>query len=199
MITICNTCASIRGITLPSIQKLDKCFLCTSKAMTSEIHTSALKSPSYAFETGFFTTDDLSKSLVLIKSRKAVLAPRIKSLQIEISRPMKEVNAIEGISKAVELIAEGMDKRSINTCKEIFVKLDTIFNLMLNRVDGRASKIVVLQNLMSEQSGLDEKEKEMSVLYKSALDTILINELRAEVGADKFRAVFERSKRIYKS
>jgi len=197
MITICSTCASIRGITLPSIQKLDKCFLCTSKAMTSEIHTSALKSPAYAFETGFFTSDELSKSLVMIKSRKAVLAPRIKSIQIEISRPMREIKIQEALYLIKELVVEGLTKKSLNTCQKVFSRMEVIVKSV--EASDRASKIVVMQNLMAEQLGLDEKEKELSVLYKSALDTILINELLAEVGADKFRAVFERSKRIYRS
>jgi hypothetical protein len=197
MITICKECASIRGIELPAIQKLNKCFLCCNKAMTSEISTSELKSPAIAFEQGFFTTDDLSKSLTMIKARKAVLAPRIKSIQIEISRPMREIKIQEALYLIKELVVEGLTKKSLNTCQKVFTRMGSITDSLEH--SNKASKIVVLQNLMAEVSGLDEKEKELSILYKSALDTILINELRAEVGPDKFRAIFERSKKIYRA
>ena len=99
MVTICKTCAGIRGINKPSMQSASNCDLCLTRTDCFDIHGTDLKGAHFAFETGYLTSDTLTASLALIKSRKAILAPRIKQLQIEVSIQMERVREGENIER----------------------------------------------------------------------------------------------------
>ena len=195
MIEICKDCARLRDMPMPQIQHLNKCSLCDSKTMCASFPPTALKAPVFSFERGLFVSDDLSKSLALIKSRKAILLPRIKSIQIELSRPAKEVKMEQGMYLINELVDEGLQKKSLNTSQKVFLRMKSITSCYEN--SNRATLRVIEQNLMAELSGLNEKEKELAILYGNCIDKILILELRKEVGTDKFNKVYDRSKKIY--
>ena len=195
MVAICKECARLREMPLSSILSVNKCDLCLTKTLCAEVETSALKSSAVMFERGFLVSEDLSKSLALIKSRKAVLAPRIKGLQIELSRPMAEVRRQEALTFISMLSISGLSKRTLGTCHKTFEQIK-------ERIDGltetnRATLIIIQQNLMAELAGLETKEKELSILYANCVDKILITELRTELGHEKFSKVYERAKRIY--
>ena len=195
MIAICKECARLREMPMPTIQKQGKCDLCTQRTMIAEVETSALKSSAVAFEKGFLVSEDLSKSLALIKSRKAVLAPRINGLKSELSRPAIEVKRQEALTFISMLSISGLSKRTVGTCYKTFEAIK-------DRIDGlaetnRATLIIIFENLTGEMSGLEQKEKELSILYNNAIDKILITELRTELGHERFTKVYERSKKIY--
>jgi|SRR6185437_4480098 len=165
MIEICGKCAGLRDIKRPTMSFVRNCDLCLTRTDCWEIPAHSLKGADFVFERGLFISDTLTDSIALIKSRKAILAPRIKQLQSEVSMPMERIREHEGVNK-------------------------------LSIYDQATTKIV-LQNLMGEMAGLEQKEKELSLRFASCIDKILINELRTEVGTERFNAVYERCKLIY--
>ena len=165
MKTICRECARLRDIKMPAMSRVCNCDLCLTRTDCFDIHGTDLKGADIAFERGYLTSDTLTASLALIKSRKAILAPRIKQLQIEVSIPMERIRENEGFTKL------------------------SIYDQALTKV--------VYQNLIGEMSGLEQKEKEYSLRLSDCIDKILITELRTEVGAEKFNAVYERAKLVY--
>ena len=150
---------------MPSMLWINKCDICLERTDCWEIPSYNLKGANFAFERGLFISDTLTDSIALIKSRKAILAPRIKQLQTEVSMPMERIREHEGINKL--------------------------------SIYEQATTKIVLQNLMGEMAGLEQKEKELSLRFHGAIDKILINELRTEIGAEKFNAIYERCKLIY--
>src|SRR6185312_2950573 len=99
MITICQPCARLRGVPMPSMLWINKCDICLERTDCWEIPSYNLKGANFAFERGLFISDTLTDSIALIKSRKAILAPRIKQLQTEVSMPMERIREHEGINK----------------------------------------------------------------------------------------------------
>lgn len=193
MLNYCDSCANIRKMPVSSLQSKHTCDMCGHVALCTTDKIGVLASPANAFEEkGFFNSKDLSSFIALIKSRKAVLAPRIKFLQTEISKPMQIATVADDIDEMNRLLEIGQKRPSI----AIFKKLCAIVKRWA--FDGaRETKVVVLQNLLAEQAGLDEKEKELSILYKNTLDQILIQQLRFKVGHAAFDKCYAETKDIY--
>lgn len=182
---------------ISKFQSACTCDLCGEKAMCSESKVSGLKSCADAFnEKGYFNSKDLSALLALIKSRQAILTPRIQQLQIELSANYAIASVTDDIDEIKELVEVGSAKRSLAGAQTIYRKLSAIL-LRWNFQATRETKSTVLQNLMAEKSGLAEKEKELSILYKNALDQILITQLRFRVGPAAFDKCYEEAKGIY--
>lgn len=180
-----------------TLQKRITCDLCGSDALCTTDKIGALNSVSDAFaERGYFNSKDLSALLALIKSRKAVVASRIKHLQTEISKPMQLATVADDMDEVFGLINDGLHKRTLPSALAVFKKLNGIAQRWTFH-GVRETKVVVLQNLLAEQAGLDEKEKELSILFKNTLDQILIQQLRFKLGATSFQKCYEESKEIY--
>lgn len=196
-INYCNACAGIRSMEISRFQTKCTCDLCGVTALCTTDKISVLKSPDDAFsEAGYFNSNDLSGMLALIKSRQSVLAARIKWLQLELSSTLIVATAADDIQEISELVESGTSKRTIAAYQKLLTKLSGITGRW-GFQGTRETKVVVLQNLIAEKSGLAEKEKELSILYKNALDQILIKQLRFRIGAAGFDKCYEESKRIY--
>jgi len=193
---ICDQCTKIRGLVPSNVQDRITCDVCGEKSLCSD--TLTLPSPELAFaEKGFFNSKDLSELLALIKGRKAVLLPRIKFLQTEISKPMVAMKEGELVYLMECLTEEGLAKKAVNTCHSVFKRMKELLSKVNLSDAERSSKTVIVQNLLAELHGLNEKEKEMSILYKNALDQILITQLRYRVTGKQFDIAVEESKKIY--
>lgn len=197
MINYCDTCANIRGMEVYTVQKRATCDLCGGIFMCNSAKIGTLKSPADAFsEKGYFNSKDLSQLLSLIKNRQSILAPRIKQLQTELSGNYAIANVADDIDEIKELVESGLSKRSLAGLQSVIKKLSGVTSRW-NFQAVRETKSTVLQNLMAEKSGLAEKEKELSILYKNALDQILIRKLRFYVGNDAFEKCYEEAKIMY--
>lgn len=193
---ICDQCANIRAITPSNLQSKALCALCGQKQMCSD--TTTLTSPAVAFmDKGYFNTHDLSKLLALLKNRKAILLPRIKFLQAEISKPMQQMREGELVYLIESLADEGLTKKAVNTCYGVFKRMKDLVSKANLSVAERATKTVILQNLLAENGGLSEKEKELSILYKNALDQILLQQLRFRLSKEQFDSAYEDAKKVY--
>jgi len=197
MINYCDKCAKVRGMEVFTMQKKANCDLCGGFFMCNTGKTSSLNSPADAFsENGYFNSKDLSQLLALIKNRQSVLTPRIKQLQTELSGNYALAVIADDIDEIKELVAAGLTKRSLAGLQGVIKKISGIL-ARWNFSAQRETKSTILQNLMAEKSGLAEKEKELSILYKNALDQILINQLRFRVGREAFEKCYEEAKGIY--
>ncbi len=197
MINYCDKCASIRTMPISKVQSKLTCDLCGNTSLCSTDKIGVLSSPADAFsEKGYFNSKDLSGLLALIKSRKAVVASRIKQLQTEISKPMQIATIADDIDDIHSLVGLGVQKRSLPSAIATFKKIQAIIQRW-SFSGHRETKVVVLQNLLAEQAGLDEKEKELSILFKNALDQILIQRLRFRVGPAAFDKCYNEAKDIY--
>lgn len=198
MINYCTSCASTRGIEPKAIQSKQTCDLCGTKAHCSQMPFSQLPPLEYVFsEKGYLQSKDLSGMLALIKSRQAVITPRIKELETEISIPYQKIEFAEKAYIVEVLADEGFTKRSINTAHQIFQKIKDVLQEIVENPDTRTQKKLLIQNLMAEKSGLDEKEKELSILFKNSIDQILLHELKHIVGKERFEKAVIQAKHIY--
>ncbi len=108
-------------------------------------------------------------------------------------------------SKAGELVyltkcmaEEGLKKKTVQTCHSVFKRM-VAFCDRVNPADAeRGTNTVILNNLLAELQGLNEKDKELSILYKNTLDHILLQQLRFRMSAEQFNEAFEESKEIYR-
>ena len=182
---------------MPTVQKSGRCSLCDAKNMTASISVLALKSPAVIFDKGLLTSDDLAKYIALLKSRKASLLPRIMMLYAEVSIPTREALKTEAFYAIEPLLKEGMTKKSVNTCKELFAEIGEIIEKSKIGTDDIASKKLIAMNLDAEVRGLNQKIDELSILYKKCIDQILLTELKFVVGHEKFEKAVKRAKVIY--
>lgn len=186
----------MRDLTPATAQDKANCDVCGEKKLCSD--TVTLPSPEFAFtEKGFFNTTDLSKLLAMIKSRKAVILPRISHLQTALSRPVEELAQYTSLDVIEVLASEGLTKRTLDTSKQHYSKILAAVKAGTLSVPERATKNVILRNLLAELSGLNEKEKQMNILYKNAIDTILIQQLKHRMTSEQFKSAFEDAKIVY--
>lgn len=197
-ILICKPCAAIREMEMPTLQKSLICDLCGSRAMVGEFPITQLNSPENVFKhRSYLNSNDLSNTLALIKSRKSQLLPKIKGIEVSLSKNMVQARVQDAFYSVDVLVKEGLSRKAVETCHRTLNKMQEVLDRSCYCTSEIATKRVIHQNLMAELSALNVKEEEVNVLYKNCIDQIVLQVLKSMVGTEKMHKANEMAKKIY--
>lgn len=102
------------------------------------------------------------------------------------------------VSKDLAEKLAALHKRRASVNAKIYEIQDELHKVKGNN-DQRTSELkVILNNYMSEQSGINERVKEFSVLHRCAVDQIMLQQLK-EYDNDLFNDLLNKAKSIYSS
>lgn len=148
---------------------------------------------------GKMTSTEIINAISIIKSRKAILLPNIKTLQTELSEPQANLRWTDKSHKLWKWVNDMNNSYDMDFIKKrLAMMYSTMDEIIMNETD-RDRDIIKLHAMQAELCGLNEQEKRLAVLYKHTVDHMILQKLRLKVGQDAFNQCLLESQQVVSS